>query len=245
MFKSLLSYVSGMLGVASNTQRYKSGLGKNVHNEPIQIVYDEQYGVYVRKRLRGGKVLSTRCTAESWKPRTDSDYEVGVPEVAPGRWLLIGDGDYKSVYAAEDGRSDYVVKRYDQNVYVGPDAKAKAEVAARLLEGAHQIIAKDLGRYTNVQRIVAAPVTRTSGGQSWGVYEVSKRALFALFIDGNDELSPKGATEKVRIAEGAVEKSGHRVHRLNDKARKGHLDVEFDLVTQEAVITDVIDKVFV
>lgn len=64
------------------------------------------------------------------------------PSFAEGRCRIIGGGDYKTVVADKDGKSDKVIKIYNWHEYRGQGAQRRAEAAAKKIKAIHEVAGK-------------------------------------------------------------------------------------------------------
>ncbi len=233
--KQFLAYAKEVFGRPRSVQEVKNAVEKFEWHE----TYGEIDNMPVKYVHRGSMLANIVYLASRWSPEKELEY--GVPEVAAGKWQFLSQGDYKTVWAAEDGNSDYVVKLYSLRVYSGADKKERAEAAAKMIRETHRIIEDVIGDdLLPVLNIVVAPVDQ----ERVGVYKIQKRGLLgSVFmyepeIRGN-RLEESGKTrEKVEAAKEGIRK------RLREKGidyMPLHFDMSWDLLTDRLVVFDIVD----
>ncbi len=206
----------------------------------------------LKKNYKNGQLMGSALLAERLFPKRylddESDRDNWMPPFANGRCETIGGGDYKTVVADDDGKSDMVIRIYRSHHYRGPDAKEKAEAAAAKIEAINEIARRVAPGFILPSTVIVA---QTKGG-NFQVFEKQQRA-FPLQIDIFD---PKTAD---RLHQQAVNVQVNGTKRVEQELLKRGLsrkedyhgitddfkftDFSWDLITQHLVSLDFIDKV--
>jgi len=197
------------------------------------------------KITRDGRLLASGYEP-GYQESIDRGLSEGIPEIAPGKWLYLGNGDYKSVYRPEDGKADYVIKPLPFFKYAigDEDPKLALEHIADAYREAYQIISQDIGDYLlSVRGVKVGPAF---GASSLGIFKLQDYGILTsawLLGEGKREL----ALEKSKIAGIAVSSAKERIRGKFASAGIDslplHFDMAWDYLRDRPVVYDILDSV--
>lgn len=210
--------------LAGVVARLWNGRGKQLTQSakaPSELIVEERYeedGKPYIKVSRGGRFITLGIAPDYVKPQDSIEKCLvgGVPEIAPGKWLPLGQGDYKSVYRPEDGKADYVVKILGRTF----KSQKEAETAAEAYRMAYRIITKEIGQHLLRVREVKV-------GLDFLIYELQDHGnLTSAWILGDGKR--ERALEASRAVTAQIEQATPSIARKLAAAGIEHLPLHFD-----------------
>ncbi len=193
-------------------------------NAPSRLIVEERYeenGKPYIKVSRGGRLITLGLDPDYVEPQDSIEKRLveGVPEIAPGKWLPLGLGDYKSVFRPEDGKAGYVVKRFN-TAFSTPE---QAENAANAYRKAYDIINDEIGPHLLSVRDVRVG----SSGHGFGIYKLQDygRLTSAWLLGGEKR---EAALDASRAVTRAINSSMGRIEERLAAAGISHSPLHFD-----------------